>query len=101
MEKEIHELISNQENYLTTIIGIGNITAAVIMAEVGDISRFKRSNQLLAFVGLDFCSPIKEILQAQKINYLNVVRHIFVVPFGKSLLWPHLKILPCLSITKC
>lgn len=35
VEEEIHELISKQENYLTTITGIGAITAAVIMAEVG------------------------------------------------------------------
>lgn len=53
VEEEIHELISKQENYLTTITGIGDITAAVIMAEVGDISRFDRPNQLLAFAGLD------------------------------------------------
>ncbi|MTD40473.1 IS110 family transposase, partial [Erwinia sp. CPCC 100877] len=53
VEGEIHELISKQENFLTTITGIGDITAAVIMAEVGDISRFDRPNQLLAFAGLD------------------------------------------------
>lgn len=53
VEEEIHELISKQENFLTTITGIGDITAAVIIAEVGDISRFDRPNQLLAFAGLD------------------------------------------------
>lgn len=53
IEIEIHELISRQENYLTTIIGIGDITAAVIMGEVGAIERFERPYQLLAFAGLD------------------------------------------------
>lgn len=53
IEIEIHELISRQENYLTTITGIGDITAAVIMGEVGAIERFERPNQLLAFAGLD------------------------------------------------
>lgn len=53
IEIEIHELISRQENYLTTITGIGDITAAVIMGEVGTIERFERPNQLLAFAGLD------------------------------------------------
>lgn len=53
IEKEIHELISKQENYLTTITGIGDITAAAIMGEVGNIDRFERPNQLLAFAGLD------------------------------------------------
>lgn len=53
IEKEIHELIVKQENYLTTITGIGNLTAAVIMGEIGNIERFERPNQLLAFAGLD------------------------------------------------
>lgn len=53
IEKEIHELIVKQENYLTTITGIGDITAAVIMGEIGNIDRFERPNQLLAFAGLD------------------------------------------------
>ncbi|WP_227655641.1 transposase [Enterococcus avium] len=39
---------------MTTITGIGDITAAVLMAEAGDIKRFERPNQLLAFfAGLD------------------------------------------------
>ena len=53
IEAEIQEIVSKQENYLTTITGIGDITAAVLMAEVGDIKRFERPNQLLAFAGLD------------------------------------------------
>lgn len=53
IEKEIHELTVKQENYLTTITGIGDLTAAVIMGEIGNIDRFERPNQLLAFAGLD------------------------------------------------
>ncbi|WP_154935834.1 transposase, partial [Klebsiella michiganensis] len=53
VEKEIHELITKQNNYLTTITGIGDIIAAVIIGEVGNIDRFSRPNQLLAFAGLD------------------------------------------------
>ncbi|MGG5340572.1 IS110 family transposase [Enterococcus sp. AZ192] len=59
-EKQIHQLedemvriVEKQENFLTTITGIGPITAAVIIGEVGDIHRFERPNQLLAFAGLD------------------------------------------------
>ena len=59
IEKEIHELIAKQENYLTTITGIGDIIAAVITGEVGSIDRFKRPNQLLAFAGFRcFCPSI-------------------------------------------
>ncbi|EKP7339250.1 transposase [Listeria monocytogenes] len=45
VEEEMYELISKQDNYLTTITGIGDITVAVIMAEVGDTNRFERPNQ--------------------------------------------------------
>lgn len=53
VEKEMVELIDGQDHYLTTITGIGAITAAVIISEIGDIQRFERPNQLLAFAGLD------------------------------------------------
>ncbi len=53
VEEEMAELVNRQDQYLTTITGIGPITAAVILSEVGDISRFERPNQLLAFAGLD------------------------------------------------
>ncbi len=53
IEEEMAELVAVQDQYLTTITGIGPITAAVILSEVGDIHRFERPNQLLAFAGLD------------------------------------------------
>lgn len=53
VEESIKELVAKQDNYLTTITGIGPITAAVILGEIGDINRFERPNQLLAFAGLD------------------------------------------------
>ena len=39
--------------YLHTIPGIGIIGAATILAEIGDISRFKNSSSLIAFAGID------------------------------------------------
>src|SRR5699024_7491466 len=53
VEDEMAELVAAQVQYLTTITGIGPVTAAVILSEVGDIHRFERLNQLLAFAGLD------------------------------------------------
>lgn len=32
--------------------GIGPITAATLIAEIGDITRFKKASQLMAYVGL-------------------------------------------------
>ena len=36
-----------------SIPGIGDLTAAMIIGELGDISRFKSNKQLNAFVGID------------------------------------------------
>ena len=38
---------------LTTIPGVNVITAVKILAEIGDISRFKNSSALVAFAGID------------------------------------------------
>src|SRR5699024_2712356 len=53
VEEEIAELVENQDQYLTTITGIGHVTAAVIISEVGYIQHFERPNQLLALACLD------------------------------------------------
>ncbi|MCD5401083.1 transposase [candidate division NPL-UPA2 bacterium] len=39
--------------YLSTIPGIGPITGATILAEIGDISLFKNARQLTAYAGID------------------------------------------------
>lgn len=41
-----------EASLLTTIPGIGDLTALLIIAELGDISRFKTSSQVAAYVGL-------------------------------------------------
>ncbi|MBM7615102.1 IS110 family RNA-guided transposase [Alkaliphilus hydrothermalis] len=38
---------------LTTLSGVGFITAVTIVCEIGDITRFKKSKQLTAFFGID------------------------------------------------
>lgn len=53
VESKINELLEKDDHHLTTITGIGPITAATIIGEIGDIKRFERPNQLLAFAGLD------------------------------------------------
>src|SRR5699024_7965992 len=37
----------------TTITGISDVTACVILGEIGSIHRFERPEQLVAFAGLD------------------------------------------------
>ena len=53
---ELFEIMKYYEQfdcYLHTIPGIGIIGAATILAEIGDISRFKNSSALVAFAGID------------------------------------------------
>ncbi len=77
-----------------------DITAAVLMAEVGDIKRFERPNQLLAFAGLDASVHQSGDFTGTKTDFLSVVLLILEEPFGKLLLSPHLKILPFPCIIK-
>lgn len=41
------------EQYLTTIPGIGSVTAAVILGEIGDVHRFPSIEKLVAYAGID------------------------------------------------
>ena len=43
----------SQVELLTSIPGIGQYAAVVILAEIGDFSRFKKAKQLVAFAGID------------------------------------------------
>jgi len=52
-EKRIAELWNGVDTVLKTIPGIGVIDGAMIYSEIGDISRFRRPDQLVAFAGLD------------------------------------------------
>lgn len=58
IERRIHDLIDQhpdlrrQRELLTSIPGIGGITAANFIAEVPDVTRFKSANQLAAYAGL-------------------------------------------------
>jgi len=58
-EKEIKEIIKQSEtlktkhDLLTSIPGIGLITASTLLAEVGDFSAFESAPQLAAFAGLN------------------------------------------------
>ena len=53
LDIEIMKYYEQFDCYLHTIPGIGIIGAATILAEIGDISRFKNSSALVAFAGMD------------------------------------------------
>ena len=53
LDIEIMKYYEQFDCYLHTIPGIGMIAAATILAEIGDINRFKSSSALVAFAGID------------------------------------------------
>lgn len=53
LESEIIPLVQELNPRILTIPGIGPITAATIVAEYGDFSRFSSASQMLSFAGLE------------------------------------------------
>ena len=53
LDCQILEYYEKFDCYLHTIPGIGMIAGATILAEIGDINRFKSSSALVAFAGID------------------------------------------------
>jgi transposase len=61
IEQQMHHIIEADENLrrdyqlITSIPGVGFITAAVVLAEFGDLRRFGRSRQIGAHAGVTAC----------------------------------------------
>ena len=53
VESSIHEIMNRMDSVIKTIPGIGSLNGAMIIGEIGDISRFEKPCQLLAYAGLD------------------------------------------------
>lgn len=53
IEKQVSEFIKKNDNVITSIPGIVDTTAAIIISEIGDINCFNNPSQVLAFAGLD------------------------------------------------
>lgn len=53
VETAMEELMSQIPQHITTIPGIGLVTGAAILAEIGDISRFDEPEKLVAYAGID------------------------------------------------
>jgi transposase len=52
-EAEIKRIMDGLQSPITTIPGVGKTLGAVILGEIGDIERFERPAQLVAFAGID------------------------------------------------
>ncbi len=53
LEVKIKEIYSKLDNHLQSIPGIGEVTAHIILAEIGDINNFSSPSKLTAFAGID------------------------------------------------
>ena len=53
IDSQIAEIMSELDSKITTINGIGQALGAVIISEIGDISRFQNSDKLAAYAGVD------------------------------------------------
>ena len=53
VEMEIKTILHKIDSPITTVPGIGDINGAVILGEIGDISRFSNASKLAAYAGLD------------------------------------------------
>lgn len=53
VEAEIKTVLDKLNSPITTIPGIGDVNAAVILGEIGDISRFSNASKLAAYAGID------------------------------------------------
>lgn len=47
-----HQELANKQQLLTSIIGIGEQSAAIILSEIGQVERFRAARALAAFAGL-------------------------------------------------
>lgn len=53
VEASIQEIMEHMDSVIKTIPGIGNLNGAMIIGEIGEIRRFEKPGQLLAYAGLD------------------------------------------------
>lgn len=67
-ENAISKIVEEHYENILSIPGIGNITAGLIIGEIGDISRFKSSSALLAYAGLDPIVHQSGKFKATKVN---------------------------------
>lgn len=53
LDDELNIILDKVNSTISTIPGIGPISAAVILGEIGDINRFSEPSKLVAYAGLD------------------------------------------------
>jgi transposase len=82
LDTQIDELMAQLPQHITSIPGIGSVTAAVILAEIGNIRRFPSPEKLVAYAGID---PI--VYQTGQFNATNTRMSKRGSPYLRQALW--------------
>lgn len=53
LDDSIAEIMDRIPQHITSIPGIGPVTGAAILAEIGDVNRFESSEKIVAYAGID------------------------------------------------
>jgi len=53
IDLEIEKIMTSIDQYITSIPGVGAVTGAALLAEIGDIQRFEAPEKLVAYAGID------------------------------------------------
>lgn len=53
LDDSIAEIMDRIPQHITSIPGIGAVTGAAILAEIGDVNRFESSEKIVAYAGID------------------------------------------------
>lgn len=53
VEKALSGLMEQVPQFITTVPGVGLVTGAAILSEIGDVNRFPAEEQLVAYAGID------------------------------------------------
>jgi transposase len=53
VDSTLDKLLTQTEQHLTTIPGVGTVTAAAILGEIGNVHRFPSLEKLVAYAGID------------------------------------------------
>ena len=53
LDAQIETIMDRLPQYITSIPGVGSVTGAIILAEIGDVHRFAAPEKLVAYAGID------------------------------------------------
>jgi transposase len=82
LDAEIEAMMKRLPQYITSIPGIGPVTGATILAEIGDVQRFGTPEKLVAYAGID---PV--VYQTGEFRAINTRMSKRGSPYLRHALW--------------